>query len=130
MRIEVAEQTNTRFNVTNATHDFKVRNLGRPKNRQLGERNAEMNKNRHKEVGEWNTIVGIIKEPDGIKVFLRKNTLNGCNSGHNKREARKINLSTNEVPKITDAVQIKKLQIYQQWWKSGRDEKKENVKHG
>ncbi|GJZ84995.1 hypothetical protein Tco_0650334 [Tanacetum coccineum] len=71
VHIEISEQTNTGINITNATQDFKMRNLGRPKNRQLGERNAEVSKNRHKEVREWNTIVGIIKEPD-LKEFCEK----------------------------------------------------------
>ncbi|GJV79140.1 hypothetical protein Tco_1515010 [Tanacetum coccineum] len=77
----------------------------------------------YRTVSHHSVISTCIKEelPSGTKdtliaknrnqVVLRKNTLNGCNSGHNKREARKINLSTNEVPKITDVVRIKKLQI-------------------
>ncbi|GKE40659.1 hypothetical protein Tco_1464064 [Tanacetum coccineum] len=63
MRIEVAEQTNARFNITNAAKDFKMRNLGRPKYRQLGKWNVEVGENGHEEGRKRDAIVGIIKEP-------------------------------------------------------------------
>ncbi|GJW09637.1 hypothetical protein Tco_1575464, partial [Tanacetum coccineum] len=38
---QIPEQTNTRINIANATQNFKMRNLGRSKYKQLGKQNAE-----------------------------------------------------------------------------------------
>ncbi|GJX75023.1 serine carboxypeptidase-like protein 31 [Tanacetum coccineum] len=95
MRIEIAEQTNTRFNVTNAAQDFKMGNLSRSKHRQLGKWNAEVGENRHEEGRKQDTIVGIIEESGKGRMMTRAKTL--PNQRHEEWSNRKnVTVQNNE----------------------------------
>ncbi|GJS26803.1 hypothetical protein Tco_0487423 [Tanacetum coccineum] len=90
-----------------------------------------MGENRHEEGRKWDTVVGIIEESGVHSNFTSWSFMHGSIRAWQLR----MNFLGNKIfgtkgSRTREAVQLENLEIYQQWWKNERDEKRNSQRQG